>query len=124
MWEYAKCQEWLSSDACWRAQAEGNEMGIENVRLHAREHQAAMVAMMPPPMAQPPAKGKQPHGGAPEANKQVQQKSAPPGAPQQPTPQGTKKKQTRSMGYPSALFPHSPSYSSIALPRLPTLEGN
>src|SRR5260370_13646944 len=124
MWEYAKCQEWLSSDACWRAQAEGNEMGIENVRLHAREHQAAMGAMMPPPMAQPPAKGKQPHGGAPEANNQVQKNSPPPGAPQQPTPHWPKNQQTSSIGYPSAIFPLPTSYSSHSIPRRPPHQGN
>lgn len=41
-WEFAKCQEWLSSEACWRAQAEGNTEGILNITLHADAHQQAM----------------------------------------------------------------------------------
>ena len=91
-WEYmAKCKEWLSDEDCRREQAKGNMAGIQNVRLHAAQHKmfmqqeamqqmAAQAAMQPAP---PP--GKAPAAHAPEANKETQNKSKPPGAPGQPT---------------------------------------
>lgn len=83
-WELAKCSAWLSADACRREQAKGNQAGIENVTLHADAHAAALqqqmaaqMAMMPP--APPPAHAgpKPPAAHAPEAGKQVQNKSNP-----------------------------------------------
>lgn len=108
-WEFAKCQEWLSSEACWRQQAEGNTDGIMNIRLHANEHkqfmaqQAAQAAaaqqQMKPPAESIAFKDESPAGQdamnkqagiitpptAPEANTQVNKKSSPPGAPGKPT---------------------------------------
>jgi hypothetical protein len=90
-WEAEKCQEWLSSNDCWRELVNGNEQGVENVRLHKAQHDAylaqqamAMAAMQP--QAQAGAVPKQhtaPH--APEGNKEVGKKSAAPGSPGQPT---------------------------------------
>lgn len=89
-WEFAKCQEFLSSDDCRREQAsggpdgKGNEAGVQNVLLHAMAHKQAMIAdamqqaMMQPPPAAP---GKPPAPThAPEAATSVQKKSTPPGA--------------------------------------------
>ena len=53
-WEFEKCKEWLSSEARRRQDAEGNQTGVMNVKLHALAHQKAMIAMMPPPMPGPP----------------------------------------------------------------------
>ena len=65
-WEFAKCQQWLSSDACRRQLAirseqypAGNILGVMNVRLHAMEHRAYMQAAQAaqaPPEEGPPAK--------------------------------------------------------------------
>lgn len=80
-WELAKCSEWLSSEACWRAQAEGNTAGIQNITLHADAHAQALAqaaaAMAPPPVM---PMGKPPAAHAPEAGTQVQKNSAPPTA--------------------------------------------
>lgn len=85
-WEFAKCQEYLSSEDAWRQEAEGNQQGIENVRLHAMAHQQMMQALAPPPMpSMPMPKPKPGANAAPEANQQVQNASQPPGAPGQPT---------------------------------------
>lgn len=112
-WELAKCQEWLSSEDCWRLEVEGDEEPadpnappkppvppgysqndhVRNVELHADAHEALMqeqmmqmAAMMPQP-APPPAaapKGK-PASQSPEAHPKVQASAQPPGAPGQPT---------------------------------------
>lgn len=97
-WELAKCQEWLSSEACWRAQAEGNTAGIQNVTLHADAHQAALQAQqqaaaaaqqqMKPPTESINFKDESPAAQqqmnkqagiitAPEANTQVNKTAAP-----------------------------------------------
>lgn len=58
-WEFAKCQDWLSSADCRRQLALGNEAGVRNVELHAKEHQKAMQAQQMAMMAmQPPAEAK------------------------------------------------------------------
>lgn len=101
-WEFAKCQEWLSSEQCWRQQAEGNTAGIQNITLHADAHQqalaaqqqaqaAAMQQMKPPgesinfkdesPQGQAAMNkqaGIQAPGPAPEANAQVNKTAAAP----------------------------------------------
>jgi hypothetical protein len=58
--EFQKCKEWLSSEACRREIAQGNQAGVQNVELHCAEHEAAMQqaamqaqAMMPQPEAAP-----------------------------------------------------------------------
>jgi hypothetical protein len=84
-WEFSKCQEYLSSEDCWRAEIEGNTDGVKNIRLHAMMHQQMMAALAPPPMPAPMPKGKPGAAAAPEANTQVQNASQPPGAPGQPT---------------------------------------
>lgn len=98
-WEFAKCQEWLSSEACWRQQAEGNTQGIQNITLHAKAHQTAMQQQamaaaaaqqqMKPPGESINFKDESPAGQdamnkqaginvAPEANAQVKKTVAPP----------------------------------------------
>ncbi len=85
-WEFARCQEYLSSEDCWRQELEGNKAGVENVRLHAMAHQQMMAALAPPPPqvmpSMPKAKGA---AVAPEAATQVQNGAQPPGAPGQAT---------------------------------------
>jgi hypothetical protein len=49
-YEAKKCREWLSSEACWREIAEGNQAGIMNVTLHAKEH----MKLAAPPTQQAP----------------------------------------------------------------------
>jgi hypothetical protein len=91
-WEFAKCQEFLSSERCRRELAaggpdkQGNPLGVQNVELHADLHQQAMIqqamqaaAMAPPPPAGKPAP-KPPAAHAPEAATSVQKQSTPPGA--------------------------------------------
>jgi hypothetical protein len=87
MWEFKKCQEFLSSEDCWRQEVEGNADGVRNVELHADMHQQMMAALAPPPMptAAPPMPAAKPNGHAPEAKPKVQNASQPPGAPGQPT---------------------------------------
>jgi hypothetical protein len=106
-WELAQCQRWLSSDACWRLEVQGDleaEAGpqpplppmpgysdnphVRNVELHADMHEQflqqqamAQQAMMPPPPAPKGAPGTQ----SPQAHPQVQANAQPPGAPGQPT---------------------------------------
>ena len=88
-WELKKCQEYLSSEDCWRQQVEGNDAGVQNVELHAKAHQMMMQAMAPPMQPPPVSIGKPKPGAAagaaPEGNAQVQNGSQPPGAPGQPT---------------------------------------
>jgi hypothetical protein len=71
-WEFEECREFLSDWPKVQQQlAAGNEAGIQNVRLHAMEHQkfiaAAMAAQaaMQPPTAQPQPKAIS-HGGPPK----------------------------------------------------------
>ncbi len=64
-WEFAKCQEWLSSEARRKEDAKGNQAGVQNVILHAKQHQqfvqqqqmaaAAITQMGNPQPAQPGA---------------------------------------------------------------------
>lgn len=42
-WEFAKCQEWLSSGECRKQIAEGNQQGVDNVTLHAMQHKQHMM---------------------------------------------------------------------------------
>jgi hypothetical protein len=89
-WEFAKCQEWLSSSARRQQDAEGNQAGVQNVILHAMEHQQMMAALAPPPMAAPaPAPAPKP-GGPP--GKPAPAKPTPPpanAAPSAPMPMPT-----------------------------------
>jgi len=94
-WELAKCQEYLSSEDCWRQEVEGNAAGIRNVELHADAHEMFLQQQMAAQAAQqakPPSesinfKDESPAGQA-AMNKQAgiaalgnQQSSAqPPGA--------------------------------------------
>lgn len=57
--EFAKCQEWLSSAARRTEDSKGNQAGVLNVKLHALAHQQMMATLAPPPMPAP-APGKQP----------------------------------------------------------------
>lgn len=71
--EFAKCQEWLSSAARRAEDRKGNQMGVLNVKLHALAHQQMMALMAPPPMPaaqpgkEPPEPQKQDTGNAPSA---------------------------------------------------------
>ena len=69
--EFAKCQEWLSSAERRKQDANGNQAGVMNVLLHALMHQAAI----PPPPMMPPA---------PMVHKPAAKPGAPPSAPQPP----------------------------------------
>lgn len=103
-WELAKLQEFLSSEECWRQEAQGNLDGIRNVELHADAHEAiltaqmqaaaAMQQQMKPPSESIAFKDESPAGkdamnkqagiaapGSEPANKQVQGNAQPPGAP-------------------------------------------
>ena len=100
-WELAKCQEWLSSEECWRQEVEGNTDGIRNVELHADLHeqflqQQMAAAAAAQQQAKPPSesiafKDESPQGqaamnkqagiAAPGAAPQVQRNAQPPGAP-------------------------------------------
>lgn len=56
-YEFAKCQEWLSSAARRTEDSKGNQQGVLNVKLHALAHQQMMAMIAPPPMpAAPPTK--------------------------------------------------------------------
>lgn len=59
-WEFEKCKEWLSSGARRRQDAEGNQTGVSNVKLHAMQHQKFMQLMAPPPQAPVVAPGMRP----------------------------------------------------------------
>lgn len=74
-WEFEKCKEWLSSDACRRAMAAGDQLGVQNIKLHALAHQQMMIAQTPPP---PPAGAPAP-GGAPKPHKPTPPPPPPPG---------------------------------------------
>lgn len=63
-WEFEECKEWLSNWSKRQAQiAAGNEAGVQNVLLHAQEHQALMQqqqmqqAMAQAALAPPPKPG-------------------------------------------------------------------
>jgi hypothetical protein len=86
-WEFAKCQEYLSSEDCFRQQEEGNVDGVRNIELHASMHQQMLAAQAAPagPVQLPQSKPGSAAGQAPEGNQQVQNGSQPPGAPGQPT---------------------------------------
>jgi hypothetical protein len=76
-WEYKKCQQYLSTEDCYReiisggSDGKGNEAGVQNVRLHADAH--AMMGQAPqpfqtlPPDALPPAPPMPPQAQAPAA---------------------------------------------------------
>jgi hypothetical protein len=81
-WEYKRCQEYLSSEDCYREiisggeDGKGNPEGVQNVRLHAQVH--ALMGQTPQPFAPqaappPPTPGK---GG----NKAQAPLAQPPGA--------------------------------------------
>jgi hypothetical protein len=70
-WEYKKCQQYLSSEDCYREiisggpDGKGNPDGVQNVRLHAQIHALMGAAPQPfAPQAAPPpptpAKGDKP----------------------------------------------------------------
>jgi hypothetical protein len=77
MWEYKRCQEYLSSEDCYReiisggTDGKGNPEGVENVRLHAQVH--ALMGQAPQPFAPqaaptpPPTPGKGGKAQAPAA---------------------------------------------------------
>lgn len=76
--EFAKCQEWLSSAARRTEDSKGNQAGVLNVKLHALAHQQMMALLAPPPMAAPAPAGKK---AAPPPNE-----NKPPSAPAAATP--------------------------------------
>ncbi len=92
-WELAKCREWLSSEDCWRLEAEdpqtyppspmpgySDNPHVRNVELHADIHEQMMALELPPMPSAMPMPGKPPiPGAAPNVQ------AAPPGAPGQPT---------------------------------------
>lgn len=52
LYEFEKCQEWLSSPARRTEDSKGNQSGVMNVKLHALEHRKmAAMQMMPQPAA-------------------------------------------------------------------------
>lgn len=72
-WEFAKCQEWLSSAERRREDEKGNLKGVLNVKLHALEHRKFMLAlaaqqaaMAPPPVAHRPPPAAPPKPAAPQ----------------------------------------------------------
>lgn len=75
-WEFVYCQAWLSSPECARELKNGNDGGVENVRLHAMEHwqmkgqvqwpTGAPAPVLPPGMP-PPGLNAQPGVGTPTA---------------------------------------------------------
>ncbi len=72
LFEFQKCQEWLSSAARRTEDSKGNQQGVLNVKLHALAHQQMMALQAPPPMPAPapgkqPPPQQQPAGGPPEA---------------------------------------------------------
>ena len=73
-WEYKQCRKFLSSEECWREIIQGNEAGVQNVRLHAQMH--AMMGAVPAPFTAPPI---QPQGTQPAPTKKAPS-AQPPGA--------------------------------------------
>lgn len=82
-YEFEKCQSFLSSEPCRKQLQAGNKEGVQNVFLHAKEHQAfmAMQAASMMQAAAPPAPAQAPHS-PPKVHKVAA--SAPPGAPAPP----------------------------------------
>lgn len=80
-YEFEKCKSWLSSKACRDQLKAGNQEGVMNVKLHAKEHQAFLAAAAAAQMmaAAPPAPAPQAPHASPEVHKVAA--SAPPGAP-------------------------------------------
>jgi hypothetical protein len=83
MWEYKRCQEYLSSEDCYREiisggpDGAGNPEGVENVRLHAQVHALMGQAPQPfAPQAAPPPQATPGKGG----NKAQAPVAQPPGA--------------------------------------------
>jgi hypothetical protein len=67
-YEFKACQDWLNSSERREQEANGNVAGVENVRLHAIEHQKFMAMMAPPPApapAGPQEAAPEPPGGNP-----------------------------------------------------------
>jgi hypothetical protein len=66
-YEFKACQDWLNSAERREQIANGNELGVENVRLHAIEHQKLIPppAPMPVPGGAPQAPPPEPPGGNP-----------------------------------------------------------
>ena len=83
LWEFQKCQEWLSSAQRRTEDAKGNQAGVMNVKLHALAHQKFLAAMaaQQAAMAAPPAPA--PHKPGAPPPKPAQQGPASP-APQAP----------------------------------------
>lgn len=76
-WEFKRCQDWLSSKARRDQEAAGNFEGIQNVKLHALEHRAMMIAMAPPPLpAAAPIKPQAPGPSKPTAPPAPEQNTA------------------------------------------------
>lgn len=83
-WEFEKCKEWLSSDACRKQMAlrtddfpAGNKLGVLNVKLHALEHQKMMALLAPAPVMDAP-------GGPPPQAEHKPPQHPPQGAPKPP----------------------------------------
>jgi len=82
-WEYKRCQEYLSSEDCYReiisggGDGKGNPEGVQNVRLHAQIH--ALMGQMPQPFAPQAAQPPQPTPGK-GGNKAQAPAAQPPGA--------------------------------------------
>jgi hypothetical protein len=78
-WEASACQDWLNSEACRRQQAEGNQVGVENVILHWKAHVAAMAAQAAA-QAQAMMAAQPPDTGTPEKAKGPGSPAGTPGA--------------------------------------------
>jgi len=92
-WEFAKCQSWLSSGACRKEQAKGNQPGILNVIAHAKQHQAKLAVMMAQMQASmqpaaPPKAAPQKPGNPPNGQPKPPSAGTPGGAPTPATPGG------------------------------------
>lgn len=105
-WEFEKCKEWLSSDACRRQLAlrtddypAGNKMGVLNVKLHALQHQKFMMAEA----AQQAAMGIAPALAAPPKTKKQQ------------------KEGNRPRQLPPAMQPHEGSGAAPSAPPAPAM---
>lgn len=65
VWEFQKCQEWLSSKARRDEDAKGNQAGVMNVKLHALAHKAMIPAAPPMPVLPAGKKAGPPPQGSP-----------------------------------------------------------
>jgi hypothetical protein len=54
-WELEKIQQWLSSEERVQEERQGNQAGIENVKLHGVAHKAALQKQQAPPTGKPPS---------------------------------------------------------------------